>query len=343
MRLKPQIFLLLILPITIFLSFNKHSKDKANSYHDVLWADAAGYYVYHPIWFIYGNNSADFPDNIEKKTGDGFYLDSVNNKVITKYPCGAAVLQTPFFIISHLLAEPLGFKADGFSKIYSFGIYFAGVFYCCFGLFFLSKFLSLHFSSFVSVVGPLMFLVGSNLYYYTIDAPGMSHIYSFFLFSLIIYLTPFVISKTQFRYYFLFFCCMVLAILTRPTNILIVLFPLFYNIKNKTEFLTRITFLSANKLMIILSLMGAMLLAIPQLYYWHSNTGNIITDSYTNESFSFWNNPKLLETWFSANNGLFVYTPLVFLCIAGIILMIKNEKNWNGYFIGVLFMIISYV
>ncbi len=63
--LKPKIFLLLIFPLAIFLSFNKHSKDKINTYHGVLWADAAGYYVYQPIWFIYGNNARNFPDNID--------------------------------------------------------------------------------------------------------------------------------------------------------------------------------------------------------------------------------------------------------------------------------------
>ncbi len=248
--LKPKIFLLLIFPLAIFLSFNKHSKDKINTYHGVLWADAAGYYVYQPIWFIYGNNARNFPDNIDAKTGDGFHLDSITNKVTTKYPSGTAILQIPFFIGSHFLAKPFGFKADGFSKIYSFGLYLSGVFYCCFGLFLLSKFLVRHFSPVISVTAPFLFFVGSNLYYYSIDTPGMSHVYSFFLFCLIIYLTPIITTKTSFKYYLQFFCCIILVFLTRPTNILIGLFPLFYNIKSKKEFFNRILFLFSNKLII---------------------------------------------------------------------------------------------
>lgn len=342
MLLKPKMFLLILLPITLFLSFNKHSKDKANSYHGVIWADAAGYFVYQPMWFIYGNNPNAFPDSIESNTGNGFHLDFINKKIITKYPCGVAILETPFFLFSHALSKPLGFKDDGFSKIYSFGLYFSGVFYCCLGLFFLSNFLLRHFSPLISVIAPLLFLAGSNLYYYTIDNPGMSHIYSFFLFCLIIYLTPFITTKANLKSYLLFFCCLTLVILTRPTNILIGLFPLFYNIKSKNEFFSRMHFLFSNKLLIVITSLVSLILVIPQLLYWYSNTGNIITYSYGNESFLFWKNPKILEVWFSTNNGLFTYTPLIIVCLIGLFLMMKNNI-WEGFFIGFLFLIISYI
>ncbi len=340
--IKPKIFLLFILPLSFFLSFNKHSKDKINTYHGVLWADAAGYYVYQPLWFIYGNNADKFPDSIDVKTGNGFQLNFINNKIITKYTCGVAILETPFFLISHVLSKPFGFKPDGFSNIYSFGLYFSGVFYCCVGLFFLSKFLVRHFNPFTSVIAPILFLSGSNLYYYCIDMPGMSHVYSFFLFCLIIYLTPFITTKINSKYFFLFFCCLILVILIRPTNILIGLFPLFYNIKNKNEFFNRIHFLFSNKLLIIVSAAVSLIFTIPQLQYWYINTGNIITYSYGAESFIFWKHPKILEVWFSTNNGLFTYTPLIILSIIGVFLMMKKKK-WEAYFIGSLFLIITYI
>ena len=339
---KEKYFFVLLFLLCVFLTFNKHSKDKENTYHGVIWADAAGYYVYQPMWFIYGNHASNFPDSIEVKTGSGFQLDFVNNKVNTKYYCGTAILETPFFLISHALAKPFGFEPDGFSKIYSFGLFFSGIFYCCMGLFLLSKFLKRHFSSFISVATPLLFLAGSNLYYYTIDSPGMSHVYSFFLFCSIIYLTPLLLSKPNFKYYILFFCCLVLAALTRPTNILIGLFPLFYSIKNKNDFFDRIHYLIKNKMLLLLSALLSLLIAIPQLIYWYSKTGNFITYSYGNETFSFWKSPKFLEVWFSTNNGLFTYTPLIAICLIGIVLMIK-QKEWLGFYAGILFLIISYI
>ncbi len=340
-----RLLFLLLFAILLFLSFNKHSKDKANSYHGVIWADAAGYYVYQPMWFIYGNNPNAFPDNVETKTGNGFYLDFKNNKVITKYPCGVAVLQAPFFLLSHLLAEPLGFTADGFSKIYSFGLYFSGVIYCCIGLFLLSRFLSRHFSPYISVIAPFLFMLGSNLYYYSIDMPGMSHIYSFFLFCCIIYLTPVITSEINFKYYLIFFCCLFLVALTRPTNVLIGLFPLFYQIKNKEEFFARIRFLFSKKQALIFAVVLSLLVAIPQLIYWYKTTGSIITYSYGDEGFSWWKAPKLIEVWFSTNNGLFCYTPLILACLAGLIIMIRKADNrkWEGYFLAVVFLVISYL
>lgn len=340
--LKPKIFLILLLPLCLFLTFNKHSKDKANSYHGVIWSDAAGYYVYNPIWFIYGNDASAFPDSIETQTGNGFSLNFQTNKVITKYPSGVAILQTPFFLTAHLLAEPLGYKADGFSRIYSFGLFFAGIIYCCLGLFFLSTFLSQFFSPTISIAAPLLFLAGTNLFYYTIDAPGMSHVYSFFLFSLIIYLSPVITSQPTPKYYLLFFACLFLVALTRPTNVLIGLFPLFFHLNNKKEIIDRLKFMLKQKVALLFSILLALVFLLPQLLYWKSTTGNFLSYSYGNEGFDFLTNPKLLEVWFSANNGLFSYSPMILLSIIGIVLLIKNKKL-SGYFYAGLFLFISYI
>lgn len=339
--LKPKIFLIL-LPLCLFLTFNKHSKDKANSYHGVIWSDAAGYYVYNPMWFIYGNNATAFPDSIETQTGNGFSFDTEHNKVITKYPSGVAILQAPFFLTAHLLAEPLGYKADGFSRIYSFALFFAGIIYCCLGLFFLSTYLSRYIPSTIAIIAPLLFLAGTNLFYYSIDAPGMSHVYSFFLFSLIIYLSPILTSRPDFKYYILFFICLCLVALTRPTNVLIGLFPLFFHLNNKAEISQRIKFILQQKVALFFSVLIAFVFALPQLFYWKSTMGKFIAYSYGNEGFDFLTNPKLLEVWFAANNGLFTYSPLLILSIVGIVLLIK-DKRLSGYFFAALFLVISYI
>lgn len=340
--LKPKLFLFLLLPLCLFLTFNKHSKDKVNSYHGVIWSDAAGYYVYNPIWFIYGNNAAAFPDSIEAKTGNGFSFDLATNKVVTKYPSGVALMQAPFFLLAHALAEPLGYKADGFSRIYSFGLFLAGIVYCCLGLFFISNYLSRYFSPAISIIGPILFFVGTNLFYYSIDAPGMSHVYSFFLFSLIVYLSPIIISQSNYKFYILFFICMVLVVLTRPTNVLIALFPLLFHLNNKTEIIQRIKYIISQKVALGISAIVAFAFLLPQLFYWKTTMGKFLSYSYKNEGFDYWTNPKLLEVWFAAKNGLFTYSPLLLLSIAGIVLLIK-DKRLSGYFFGGLFLLISFV
>ncbi len=332
----------LIFGLLLFLSFNKHSRDKQSSYYNVIWADAAGYYVYNTMWFVYGNNAENFPDSIDVKTGTGFSLDKNKNSVYTKYPCGTAILEAPFFLVSHALAKPFGYKADGFSKIYAYGLYVSGVFYCLFGMLLLIGFLKQHFSQTISITSVIVFFISTNLYFYTIDAPGMSHVYSFFVFSCVIYLTPKLVANFSFFNIFLLFLLIFLAILIRPTNILIGFFPFFFISQEKIGLKQRIFLFLQHRTKKLIAFFLALLIFIPQIIYWKNTSGNFINYGYKNEGFDFWNNPKLLEVWFAANNGLFIYTPLIILSLIGIVVMIK-DKNSTGYFIGILFLLISYI
>ena len=337
-----KVLLILFFGLLLFISFNKHSKDRQKSYHDVIWADAAGYYVYNTMWFVYGNNAASFPDSIDVKTGNGFRLDLQTDKVYTKYPCGTALLEAPFFLAAHLLAKPLGFEANGFSKIYSYGLYISAVFYCFAAMLLLISFLKWHFSSVISVASVILFFVSTNLYYYTIDASGMSHVYSFFVFSCIIYLTPVLVAKLTSKKLFLFMLLTVIAVLIRPTNLFIVLFPIFYGMDKLIDIVPHIAFFFQSKKATFRLFLFSLIITIPQMLYWKSISGNFISYGYKDEGFDFWKSPKLLEVWFSANNGLFIYTPIILLSLIGVFVMIKN-RDYLGYYIGILFLIISYV
>jgi len=130
---------------TLFLTFNRHSKSGYYNYHSEIWADKAGYYVYLPAALKFNFNPNNFPDSVDIKTGNGFILDQENDKVITKYTYGVALLQMPFFGLAELLAKPLNFKQNGFSPIYHWSINISSVFYLFLGLFFLKKYLGLKF------------------------------------------------------------------------------------------------------------------------------------------------------------------------------------------------------
>lgn len=327
--------------LLVFLSFNKHSKDKEKSYHGVIWADAAGYYVYNPYWFAYSEERS-IPDTICNNVGDGFYKDSLSGKIITKYYCGTALLQTPFFIVSHALSSSLGFQPTGFSKIYSYGLYVAGVFYTLFGLIILFFFLKRHFSTLVSIVSVASFFICTNLYYYTIDAPGMSHVYSFFVFSCIVGISPLLLNKGKWIHFFTFFICIYLSLLIRPTNIFAGFFPLFYGIFSSKDLWDRMIYFFSKRYQIIISSILALVVFIPQLLYWKDVTGNYFTYPYKGEGFDNLFSPYLLEVWFSTNNGLFIYTPLMLVSLIGCWLMVK-DKNKMGHCLLFLFFIISYL
>ncbi|MFC2111294.1 hypothetical protein ACFLQ5_02460, partial [Bacteroidota bacterium] len=124
-----------------------------------------------------------------------------DDKLITKYPYGVALLQLPFFIAAHYLSQPLGYDNNGFSIIYHKAIDIASVFYFLLSLLLMSSFLRNYFKqSFVILILFLMFS-GTNLYYYSIVETGMSHIYSFFAFALFLYSIKILFSHNQLRLY----------------------------------------------------------------------------------------------------------------------------------------------
>ena len=341
-RLLYIIGILCFFGFTLFLTFNKHSKAKSFTYQSEIWADKAGYYAYLPAAFKFDFNSNKFPDSIDVKTGNGFTLDQKTGKVITKYTCGVALMQAPFFLIADIIAEPLGFDRDGFSKVYHSSINVASVFYLVLGFIFLFKFLSARFGNKTSFFTIFSLFFATNLYYYSIDETGMSHIYSFSLFCMFLYFIQSTnyLKKNGYLISLLFGLLTGLIILIRPTNMMFLSAFLFLDINEKRDVFDRFKRL-INYKTLIPCLVGILLVISPQLLYWNYLSGSFIRYSYANEGFN-WLDPKLLHTWFSPNNGLFLYTPFYLLIVGSLFLMIKNKKV-NGIFISILFLIMSYV
>lgn len=333
-----NIFLALLLPVLLFLTFNMHSKLKTNTYHGVIWADAAGYYAYLPMWFIYGNNSMNWPENIENNTGLGFTLDKSTNTIKNKYFSGVALLQAPFFLCAHFAQKISNSPADGFSKYYINSILIASVFYSWLGLVLLFRLLKKRFSPVQSLLTILLIFLATNLYYYAITANGMSHAYSFFLFSLLLFLTD--KKKNSFLYFLIIGIVCGLIVLCRPSNIIFIPALLLFGIKTLKELKERFFFFFGNIKSVFILFIGFSFPLLPQLFYLQKSFGSLISYTYTGESFSNWMHPFLFKVWFSTNNGLFTYTPFLLLALAGIVLGFKKNKIEN-FFIFSTFIIVS--
>lgn len=332
--------ILLFLGISIFLTFNRHSRSGYFNYHSEIWNDKAGYYVYLPATFKFNFNAKEFPDSIDHKTGEGFLLDKKSNKVLTKYTYGVALMQSPFFLLADLAANPLNHERTGFSPVYHWSINIASVFYLVLGLAFLMKFLIFYFNKKDSLLTILSIFIATNLYYYSIDETGMSHVYSFSLFCLFLYYinaTKFLLFKSNWKNIGFGFL-IGLIVLIRPTNILFLSTLLFLDIRNKSEVISRIKGLLRT---ILPTLFGIAIVIIPQLIYWNYVEGTFIHYSYKDEGFNLLTT-KIFSVWFAPRNGLFLYTPFYFIIITCLVVMIKNKKL-NGLYILALFCTLSYV
>jgi hypothetical protein len=336
---KPGV-ILLVFTTFLFLAFNKHSKDDYRSYHSVLWADASGYYIYNPIWFIYGNEYKNLPDSIRFKTGTGFSFNEKTGRIITKYTSGVAILQAPFFLVAHILSGPLGFVSDGFSPIYHRSIIIAGAFYGLLGLLFSFLFLKKYFSEKISIITVIIFFLSTNLYYYTLDASGFLHVYSFFLISVVAFFTCYMKERPEFKYILPLFIALALAVLIRPTNIILVLFVLFFGIAAQIQ--DFFLFFKNHLKLCVISFILSLIIFIPQFIYWTQSFTSPIVYSYGEEGFTFLFTPKLIPVWFSPNNGLFPYAPILFISTAGMLIAFL-KKHTNGIIITVIFLLSSYI
>ena len=328
--------------IAVFLTLNRHSRSGFFNHHSEIWADRAGYYVYLPAAINFNFNPSNFPDSVDYKTGQGFILDIENNKIITRYTYGVALMQLPFYLSAELTNLILGEQSNGFTPYHHKFIDLASVFYLVFGCIFLYKFLNYYLKKRVSFIVLLTLFLGTNLYYYSIDETGMSHVYSYFLFCIYLYFikTTVFLSKTSIsgRIFFGFLCGLI--ILIRPTNVVFLSALFFLDIKGIDQSLLRFrNILKVKYIGLIIPCLFLVLL--PQMIFWKHTYGSYISYSYEDVGFN-WLEPELIKSWFSPNNGLFIYTPMYLLILFAIVFMIK-KKITNGLYILTIFLLISYL
>ncbi|GGG53080.1 hypothetical protein [Hymenobacter glacieicola] len=179
-----QLLWVLFYGLVIFLSLNRHSRSARFTYHSEISGDKAGYYVYLPAAFVYHFDARAFPDSVDKATNDGFHLNQATGKVETKYSYGVALLEFPFWLV----ARGLTTDTSGFSKAEHKAINVASATYFVLGLWLLSTALRRQFTGAATWLTITTLVLGTNLWYYGIIETGMSHVYSFFAFALLLYL-----------------------------------------------------------------------------------------------------------------------------------------------------------
>lgn len=325
---------LLFLGFIIFLTFNRHSKSGIQNYHSEIWADKAGYYIYLPALFIYNFRTEELPTDIDKKTGDGFFIE--DGKIRTKYTYGVALMQAPFFIVCHGVTKLFGFNDDGFSLPYHKAINIAAVIYSLLSSLLLYYFLIRYLNKKVALITLISLYLGTNIFYYSIFETGMSHVYSLFLFTCFLYLGPFVTKKEGKKlHYFLFGLIIGLIIVVRPINFIFIPVYFIFNTFNVSDIKKNLS----NYLLVVIT---AISVIIPQLFYWKYSFGSYFQYSYGEESFSNVFKPELLKLLFSTNNGLFIYNPLIIFCLAGLFFLYKSLPKIS-IAIAVYFVFISYI
>lgn len=301
----------------LFITNYFHSGSKIDG---VIWSDQEGYYIYLPAIFINGG----FED-LAYENGCSIVVTPHGQRTFTKYTYGVALLESPFFLAAHVMAPSLGYPRDGRSLPYIWSILVAAIFYMLAGIILISKLLKeLNHNSIVSWLVPLGIILGTNAFYYTFREAGMSHIYSFFLFSALIYSSHRKFVSEGFRWSAITAILLALIILIRPTNAIAFFIPLLWGVK-AMGILNRFKQFFTNYRWWVIFLLSLSLLFLPQMLYWKSMTGNYLLYSYGNEGFLYWKRPKMWQVLFSPQNGWLIYSPIVVFALAGLGIMLKRK------------------
>jgi hypothetical protein len=326
---KNIVWVIILISLSLIIAIRWMGVSGEN-YRSIITSDGRGYYQYFVS--LLGDNP------ISEQVSNGTYLvETPEGEVVNKYYVGLPILWTPFVMpvyVYHKIFDDaaIDLYSEGFQKAISL----AALFYLLLGLFALKKLLE-SFDIERKVVGFSLFafFFGTNLSYYAIIAPSMSHVYSFALISGFLYYIR-IYSKNQLAQHLIYSTIIFgLIILMRPLNAMIVLaIPLVW--KNDVDFLKIIK--SQTELIVVAVFIFSMIIAI-QPIFWYLQTGSLIQWSYAGEGFYFIH-PQMLNFILSFRKGFMIYTPILGLSIISLIFIFTRNRKRALYALGFILLLI---
>jgi 4-amino-4-deoxy-L-arabinose transferase-like glycosyltransferase len=293
--------------------------------NQIIKDDVVSYYAYLPAAFIFNDLDFEFIKNLpEDFEGTIWVQTAPNGKPLLRMTMGMAMLWTPFFLIAHGVAHILGVSTLGYSWPYSLSIFIATLFYLFVGLYFLRKILLRYFSDVTMAVVLILVVLATNLMYYVISEPGMTHVYNFGLITAFMYLTIKWLDKPNLKYSVILGLLAGIIVLIRPVNIIVLLFPALIGIRSFSDFWERI---AKNWRLILIAGIAAFLVIVPQLLYWKSQTGHFIFNSYMDQGKFYFLKPQIINGLFSYRKGWLLYTPVMVFAFLGFFWIKKYTAN----------------
>ena len=302
---------------------------------NILSWDTFGYYLYLPQLFISNDLGIQDVEHLQgivdtyHNTGTLYQIwETETGNMLIRYTSGQAVLFAPFFLIAHLITLLTGGVADGFSLPYQIAIFAGCMVYFIIAMFLLRRILRHFFSDKVTTITLCLLLLGTNLLANTLFGIASIHTQLFFLYTILIYFTIRWHKSHTWKNIIFIAIAAGLIILTRPTDIICLLIPFFWNISSMTTFKEKMILYKQYFIQILVSAVIVIAIGSIQIIYWKVFSNHYILDSYNNpgEGMEFFR-PFLKETLFSFRKGWFVYTPLMFFALFGIIAAFKRGKE----------------
>ncbi len=285
-----------------------------HEWKSIVDGDGKGYYAYLDQIFISHNFGSAIADQ------DQTYV--VNNHSVVKFFSGTALLISPFFLLASFIAQLFNLPHQADAEIFQKTISLAALFYLLLGSCFLIRlFKHLHLNK-ISILGSLtLILFATNLLAYSLFHPAMSHVYSFCAISGFLWATNRYIATNKNKFLLISALFYGLIYLIRPVNGVIILFvPFFFS-----DFSALLVFLKS-KLRQLLIFAGIFItICLVQNMLWFIQCGSFFIKAYPYEGF-YWLHPQIYQVLFSFRKGLFIYSPVLLICLLGMVTIFKENR-----------------
>lgn len=282
--------------------------------------DGYGYYVYLPAIFIYGDTD-DYAFVDEhfanyKISSDAYQLMTAEDG--SKFPIyniGQAVVWTPAFLVTHAIVKATGVAApDGMSYPYQLMVVLMSLLVILLGFRRLRRFLLAYFPDWVVAVTLLGTGLGTNLFYYVVEKPDMTHGYLFAGYAVLLYQFQKILEEEKSGYPIKKLLGLGLLAgmlcLIRSSEIVLFAIPAFYGLRNWSTF-------KHNFRRTLPVFLVALAVVSLQFIFYKTGTGQWFRDGYAGLGFD-WAEPHLYDGLFGYRRGWLVYTPLMAFALLGI-------------------------
>ena len=223
----------------------------------------------------------------------------------------------PFFAAGAAVAAAGNADEDGYSRPFQAAAVVGGLVYILLGLAILGRLLLRWFSSTTVVLGLLAATFGTGLFHHAAYDSILSHAYSFFLVAAMLWLSLAIWRRPTALNAAALGVAGGSLTLVRPTNAVALVLPALVGVVRLRDLPERARAIARRPGLAGIGAVAFVAMLVPQIVYWRVATGDWFVYAYRDQHLDFLH-PHVLQVLFSVRKGLFFWSPLLLLAVAGV-------------------------
>ena len=298
----------------------------------LIGSDGQFYYAYLPTLLI--DHDLNFENQYEKLLSEKSLerqREAGSGRLPNKYAIGPAILWIPFFLMGHILALSLNavgysITLDGSGYVYQAMTLIGSITYGFIGILLVYRSCRHFFSQTSSASAAILVWLATNVVYYTLAEPSMSHSCSFFAMALFIDIWLRFRPAPTGRQWILLGIAGGLVALVRLQDITWLALPFLdavFSMRRKSW----IIWASQVKGFMLFGL-AALIVFAPQIVVWQilNTPANAASYPHSGGHF-FWFTPEIFGVLFSLRHGFFLWHPVLLLAAAGLFFLYRKDRS----------------